>query len=379
MVGAEHSNDAERHGLLTWLENLLKLTTAGVGLIAGIGLPAVAIHLAHFGVPLGTATYYDVLRAGILPALALAIIAMYCIVAGRALKRMSWREFLGLHSWLLLPLLLPVYILLLVGGLSGLLVEVWVILLPIRALFGRLSGIHVSNRYLLIASGGVLLVLILVLLLVLRKKSPRAPKVLRKRQNKAVASNVPDPLSPTFFTLFLLACALMPLPTMYFIKWLLHIWDPNLGKTIHHTYILLAAVGCGVVLTLFMAGLFVAISASSDKKDAGKHRRTIFGIAAAAYLAFEVSYSMWVYPRLYSGLGGGRPRPATLWLKQEDDGRDIATVLANSHITGADRLQRVDHVFILLDGEQNVVLTDTDRGPGKAILVSKTRLMAISW
>ncbi len=376
MVDAEKSNDAERHGLLTRLENLLKLATAGAVLIAGIGLPAVAIHLAHFGVPLGTATYYDVLRAGILPALVLAIIAMYCIVAGRALKRMSWREFLGLHSWLLLPILLPVYILLLVGALSGLLLEVWVILLPIRALFGWLSGIHVSNRYLLVASGG----LILVLILVLWKKFARARKMRRKQQEKAVAPNVTDPFPSGLFLLaFLLACALTPLATMYGIKWLLHIWDPNLGKIIHHTYVLLAAVSCGVVLTLFMGGLFLAMSASSDKKEGAKHRGTIFGIAAAAYLAFEISYSMWVYPRLYSGLGGGRPRPATLWLKQEDDGKDIATVLASSRIMSANRLQRVDHVFILLDGEQNVVLTDTGLGPGKAILVSKTRLMAISW
>lgn len=89
--------------------------------------------------------------------------------------------------------------------------------------------------------------------------------------------------------------------------------------------------------------------------------------------------STWGYPRLYAGLGGGRPQPVTLWLKQDDDADDIRAVLKATTVASTGTLKRVDGSFVLLSGADDLLLTDKLAGGGKALLMSRSRLMALSW
>ena len=77
------------------LTNVAKMSDSGesrreaLALVAGLGLPAVAMHMRKFGVPIKTVIYQDVIYAGMLPALVLAGVWAYCFAAGRVRSRME--------------------------------------------------------------------------------------------------------------------------------------------------------------------------------------------------------------------------------------------------------------------------------------------------
>jgi hypothetical protein len=162
------------------------------------------------------------------------------------------------------------------------------------------------------------------------------------------------------------------LTSTYSIKLLVIIWNPRLREYVSDEYL---------IVGLIVFAIIWALSAAASSIGGAPARHTwkiIIPVGVAIYIAFEAVYALWVYPRLWPGLGGGLPRDVTLWLKQEDHASDIASVL-NTRITPAGSSQRVDGLYVLLDREGDLLLTDTAIGPGRAILVRKDRLMAISW
>lgn len=346
-------------GLLSWLETLLKFATAGLGLVAAIGLPAVAIHMMKFGVPIRTVIYQDVIYAGMLPALVLAVVAAYCVAAGQALKVMRLRQ---VQSIVALVGLLP---LILIGSLSAQALFAWALLWPFRWLLEQISEIQIGNRTLLVVSGIVMLVTTPITWFFVAKADKHWS------DDAEEINKVP----PWWFSggCFLVGSFFW----LYCVKGILHIWDPQLGEALPHRYVIGASVGLGIAFTLVLVTLTSA--EGTTEVATTRDRLIVYLLAVVVYVAFEVAYSMWGYPRLHSGLGGGLPQRVTLWLKQEDHANDIASVLTGAEVASAGSLRRVERVYVLLDREKELLLTDTAIGPGKAILVSKDRLMAISW
>lgn len=394
--------------LFGFLETALKIVTGGFGLVAAIGFPAVAAHLIRFGVPLTAATYHDILRAGILPTLVLALFAAYCATAANALTRMTLRHFLGLHSYLLLPLVIVAYLAVVIALLAYLLIIAWGLLWPVRFAIEHLSTRRITNRELLVASA--VLVLACTLALVLLRATKRfwhkrngafwdfARRILPDRHRQPVikdvtvfeaqsaSTSVNDEAETTSSSedakwmwlqsfLFILLVLLM----MYCVKAILFLWNPLFGSAFHHRYVMLLALAVGALFGLFLAGVVLARDTSPGEQVGAKYRRTIFTIVAFAYLSFECCYAFWWYPRLDANLGGGLPASATLWIKSDDDARDIRTVLTRARVAKVGSLNRVERLFIILDGDQAILLSDTQRPPAKAMLVSRSRFAAVSW
>jgi hypothetical protein len=404
MSESEQSTDGvAKQSLFPRVESLLRFGTAGVGLVAAIGLPAVAIHLIRFGAPVNTAGYSDVLRAGVLPAVVLVIVGTYCFAAVRALQKMTLRKFLAFHSLLLVPLVVLAYAALIAGLVAYTLMIVWGVLWSVCSLGGLVFGFNVNNRTLLLIAGAIAVGMAttwIVLKLTQKRWSTRpgklwktldaalAPRQRQRSPDKSDGESDGQPAQATTGSKkpeskWDWALGLVFLPTLllmlYSMKGLLHIWDPSLGAAFYHRHVVLATVVLGVPVTVFLAVVLHTLSESADDKPAPRHKTAVLVVAVLAYLGFEALYSVWGYPRLPSGLGGGRPRSVTLWVKSDDDALDVCTVLTNAEVTHAGGLNRVDHVFLLLDGEKEVLLTDTPAHPGKSVLVSRSRVMGVSW
>lgn len=407
MSTSENSSaEASQGNALTWLQNLLKLATAGLGLVAAIGLPAVAIHLSRFDVPLVTATYQDVIHAGVLPTMMLILVTAYCIAAGKVLLSEGWRRFLGFYNlFLLLPILVPAAVFTVVGFISYCLVIIWAILWSIHYLFEHLLyRLDISNRQLLLTSAGLLVtgyVMFLVLKITYRRWAHRKGRfwTLLRRTDWFGAENLAEPATKGSQMQegkgaatpqkqnskweWLIHLVLIPGFALwaYCIKWLAYLWDPGLGGLLTHKHILLGSITFGIFVGLAFAWIRMMIWAakSSGEKAGPRHRKKVIAAGAIVYVVLEVTYSLWGYPRLYSGLGGGRPQAVILWLKQEEDASDILSVLKGAEITSAGNLKRIGKVFVLLNGDKDLLITDAFLPPGKALLISRSRVMATSW
>ena len=384
--------------LLGRVESILKFVTAGLGLVAAIGLPAVSIQLARYDVPVSTAGYQDVLRAGILPAAVLVAVSAYCIAAGRILTRLGLREFLSMHSLILLPLLVPAYLLAVVGVLCLGLLYVWGLLWLLALALESLSSIQLSNRQLLITAAALIAtgaVLALAFKLterywanrrgafwdVLRNVLVRPQEQPAKAQATQESTDGVEAKEPDSKTSWLLGLIFLPFLVLllYSIKGALHVWDPEVGELLTHGYVLLAALASGMIFAMFFAGVMLSNSAAPGMKGTRRQKRAVVAVAMVVYVLFALVYSTWGYPLLYAGLGGGRPQPIILWLKQDDSADDIRTVLKETKVSSTGTLKRVDHSFVLLSGADDLLLTDKPAGGGKALLVSRSRLMALSW
>lgn len=404
--------------LLPRIEQVVKFVTGSLVLVAAIGLPAVTFHLISFGAPPSTAAYQHVIRAGVLPAVILAVLAVYSVAASKALTRMSLRQFLGFHSLVLLPVLFGAYLVLLVGVLSYALLALWATLWVLRLGLERVVSVSLDNRQLLVISAVILAIIAVVVAIVkLTEKRwatsrfapllsritgpptrpPARPQPPAEPSLLTAPTGPPAPPSATatsdrptggsasktesrwdwLLGLFFIPMAFL---MVYCIKGILHIWDPALGTALTHRYVWYAATAVGVVLGVFIAGIFLAASPTPVSPKATPRQRRLMALGVVlAYLVFEAVYSWWGYPRLHSSWGGGRPQPVTLWLKRDDAGEDITTLLKGARIAEAGSLRRVDRVFVVLDGDKDLLLTDTTRGPATSLLVSRGRLQAISW
>lgn len=389
--------DLTKIDVLTRYEKLLKLATAGLGVVAAIGFPAVAVHMHRFGVPIRTANYSNILRAGVLPATVLLVGMLYCIAASRALAKMSLRQFLAFHSYVVIPLLVPAYLLVFVGLLCFYLIIIWACFWPFRYLLDSVSDISISNRGLLVFSFAFLVIISLVLLLLMLTRRFWINRPGRfwqfhrfffdtRRRRRLEGSDSDGQTakqkvqSLDFKWVWLKFLWFLPAPFVdYSVKGVLHIWDPGISSALIHKYLMLGWVCVGVVCFVLIAGIFLNDPKKLGPKDSRGSAKIVATILVFLYIAFEVSYSMWIYPRMHSDLGGGRPRMAVLWLKQEDGAKDISTTLKNVEISSVKGLRQVGNVFIILQDKDNVLLTDEPLGPGRAVLLNKDRIMSISW
>jgi hypothetical protein len=380
---------------LGWIETALKVATAGLGLVAAIGLPAVAVQLARYGVPLATASYPDVLRAGILPAIALLLVTLYCMVASTALKKHGWRRFLRQHSLLLLPLLIPSWFVLVAGLVAYALIAGWGLLWALRWVATGLTSFQATDRDLLFAAGSVELVLLLLVLLARvtrrywadrrgrfwswlagmfdesRSNSDGAPAPSQEATDKKDDETLRWLIFPMLLLMFLLV--------LYSLKGLLHIWNPAFSSLLPHRLVWLGSTVMGSLFAVFFAVSLLTDSKSSDQLPSRKSWIAVLCIAGVAYLLFELGYSTWGYPRLYSGLGGGRPYPVTLWLKSDDSASDIMLRFRNVRVTTMGGSTRVDSLMVLYGGDATLLVTDASVGPADALQLNRVRLTAVTW
>jgi len=171
----------------------------------------------------------------------------------------------------------------------------------------------------------------------------------------------------------------MFLAMLYSLKGLLHIWDPALGSALPHRRVWLGSSLMGSVFAVYFVVELLIASRAGDLPASPRYRIAIFLVAAVAYLLFEFGYSTWGYARLYSGLGGGRPYPVTLWLKSDDFASDITVRFRNVHVTNVGSSTRVDSLLVLYGDEATLLVTDRPLGPADALQLNRARLTAVTW
>lgn len=141
-------------------ESLVKATAVAVGVAAAMGLPAVNIQYARYSVPTTLITYEEILRAGILPTITLVILAAYLYwVRAESRTFTPNRRAPALLQLVVWPILLPVALLVAVGGLAMGVLWGWGVLWVLSRPLGYFQ-ISLSNRDLLIGAGPLVLVLI---------------------------------------------------------------------------------------------------------------------------------------------------------------------------------------------------------------------------
>jgi hypothetical protein len=371
-------------------ENVLKTVTAGVGLVAAIGFPAVAVQLFRFGVPTAAYTYEQVLRAGILPAAVLVILAAYAVAGAKVVATSGWRRFFGLHSLLLLPLMVPAFIVLLLGVVAYLVLCLWALLWVVVQGAGFVAEVAVSNRTLLQISAIVLAVtgVLFLTALVLQKHVPVVGRLLgafarssdsNRRVQPPAQEAAPTSLATPRIEWFGLAMLLIaPLVYVYALWAVAYIWDPALTGAVRHLYLMSGALTIGALLDAFYIGT-TQFARRGAGDAAPSSRRMLVGAVAIVYVIFEASYAAWWYPRLPAGFGGGKPSPITLWLKGDDPGGDIASALARITAAPSRGMTRVDGAYILSEAADRVILTNANEPPAEGIFISRSRIMGVSW
>jgi hypothetical protein len=399
-------------GILDQFENVLKLVTGAVGLVAAIGFPAVAVHLVSFGVPVGRADYDFILRAGVLPALVLIVMVAYAYAASRVVAHAGVGGLLTAH---LLPVFVPILLVLFAGLFAYVVLFIWGVLWSLVWMLHGWKGVSIGNRTLLLIAGALVTALygIYGLLFVTRRfwadRPGRSWRVLgqivdsmdsgearvRRERARTGVAQVPGTSSPSTSEAtstpaknesssweWVIGLAFIPvsLLVLYSIKGVMYVWEPSWGALLPHRYIIYASILLGVLFTLLMLG--VSTLDHANAAAAGKPKGPSWAMVvtvALAYVIFEVSYCWWGYPCLYAGLGGGRPTPVTIWLKSDDGVADILALLASAKETTIAGAKRLDGVFVLFDNTEGIVLTDTSAAPGRTIFIPHDRVTALSW
>jgi hypothetical protein len=402
-------DNAQRVGIVGQFENILKIVTGAIGLVAAIGFPAVALHLIGYGVPVRTASYDFILRAGALPAIVLVLLVAYAYAARRMIARTGVGGVLAAH---MLPFFVPAFLVMFGGLLAYLVLLVWAMLWGIRWLIGDWVGASLSNRTLLLAAAvmvagayGLYGVVVATRRYWIHRQGfvwrflgalvEKSDGVEGSRQTSGTPAGVPAEQTPapsstgtvskpttsadsSFDWALGLVFVPVSLLVLYSIKGVLYVWDPGWSTFLPHRYIFYGSMFFGLLFTLLM--VIVTRSQKADDSSSGpRGNRGLIVTVALAYVVFEVSYCAWAYPRLYSGVGGGRPTPVTVWLKADDGGADVLAVLSKANTTTVTGATRLGAVFMLFDNADGILLTDTQVSPGKAVFIPHNRVTALSW
>lgn len=404
--------NAQPVGIVGQFENILKILTGAVSLVTAIGFPAVAIHLVTYGVPVRTASYDFIFSAGLLPAFVLVVMVAYAYVASKIVANAGVR---GLLTASLLPVFLPALLVLIAGTMAYVILLFWAMLWTLAWVLRSWSGRLISNQTLLVVSAvGIGAIWALYLLAMATRRywghrsgrfwrwlagvldsSSAADSSLSKKQRdtpsasegqRAEGSTLsPTDASPpektTSWSALAIGLVFIPISilVLYSIRGVLYVWDPRLGAFLPHRYIFYTSIVFGLLFTLLMF-LMMTLEISRSASDRSRTpSRSMIATVVLASLLFEAAYSTWAYPRLYSGLGGGRPTPVTVWLKTDDSLADILSLLPQAKPTIIVGAKKLDDVSVLFENADGIVLTDTSTAPRKAIFIRRDRVTAISW
>ena len=176
LLPGKTTSTTSKKPFLGTLENIIKVGTGLLIIVAAVGLPAVCLHFARFGIPVTFASYDQLLRAGILPALFLVIVCSYIYWAASKFKMPDTntspfgilkKEFFGASFVLFIFTYLAMVVLINWGWL-------WLIVyLPCK-----LFGVLVPYKTLLIAS--LVLTTLMILIFLNRRVSTDSRRLVLK-------------------------------------------------------------------------------------------------------------------------------------------------------------------------------------------------------
>jgi hypothetical protein len=379
--------DESREPRQSGLDKLGTLITVGatlLGVVAALGLPAVAVQYHRLNVPLQLITKEQALRAGILPTLALLVVVLVAYLSWQHLDWVRRKFAAGTTEQNVRAsveqILIPLRMLLTSG-----------VLLLATGRFAVRAGNYVVARYhrrpqigFIIVEGTAVIAFIAFLHL-FRKLKVFAPNVERK--------------TPSNNTLFDLATSVLGVSEYFAIttatfllwtKWFARKWfvpqDASVNAMLSSyfdvimTCATVALFGASLVLLAEGADCLLVeqptVGSTIDFKKRGQ-------ISTAAgllffYLAFITFYSSQMYQNIDYATGGGRPTRATLWVDKKQLPTTAALILNQSRIQEDGELMRWENVYIVYVDPEVVVVTATDWYFSSSLVLRRESVKAVT-
>lgn len=406
-------------GLLTTLEDFLKVSAAGLGMVAAMGIPAVYVNFTRYGLPTHFMSNEQFLRAGILPTVFLVVVGIYVYYVLREYKsnKGTFRS-VAMLIFLSVPFVIIPLITLLIGALSLILLYIWAILWTFGALFSVLFNITVASRTLLYISPFVLLTFVIIYLLLqftyMKWKDKKgifwnvlrmSYKYINRTKNittndkegketngaKNITTNVEKGeerktpgknkdewskiliwLPPTILALLILV--------LYAFKAVIYIWDPKLSPMVSHKFIFLFGVGNSIIYFAFIL-LIASLEClgSTERRIRSKGIFIIVSIVTFTYITSVAFYSYFFYPRMSYGLGGGKPTPINIWIDENDFPIDMQKKLFNAKFRQDSNVIRGTNIYLFQVDVNHIVILDSDIPPTNGIQLPSGKIKAISW
>lgn len=397
-----------------------------------MGFSAVHVHFSRLNVPSHFIDYQVVLKAGMIPAILLAILATYVVWTSRSIRENA--KLSALQIMPILPLMFLSILFLIIGTLFSLLLLVWciawVIHFPIDATF----GISLSTRQLFYAGIGLFLVAG-ILQLIYRKffgltkrrwgrlfsKPEFMPhgfqnfvanglrfkfldsscafteevmqrKVTRQangEQNTVLPKKQKNyEMSPKVWLYLLPLCWLiMPsafIALFFATKTVIYLWDPALSQQLPSTNLLLwSGLIAGVFYSLSVTAAVFDLDGILNSQNRGIRLIGITEGAAAlliTYVIFATLYTTKIYPNLGRTWGGGRPASISICLAKDDipNADILKELLPHASIGTSKDTLCIDSVFLVHSTKENSIIIDKMDGAPSGMVVSNDRIQLIT-
>jgi len=387
------------------IETVIKLLGVAGAMSTAMGLPAVYLHFKRLGLPTFYIDYEQVLSAGILPTVLLAVIALYFWEVLRRARR--GEESKPLVGAVAIPLLLPTLPILVLGMVAYVLLCVWGSLWLIMLPFRQWGVLDLTNRELLygaasLSAVGSLAYVFRERLLLFKpvcwllthfaalsrrfdddqssSRSERPLPVDSSKQTKTQEQNAREWLPLLSF--LWPGVTIMFIGLLFAIKGVLYLWEPPLARVLPGGAILWAGIGLG-----FGYGLGLSSIASLDFLKCESRRLKNIGLAILMLSlvltgGFSITlYSSRVYPALSQGWGGGRPERATVWIDRKalPPVEEMRRCLPSTSVSVEDDVVRVDSTLVLRAGKETILLVDSSATtPGLALPIGSLKMVALA-
>jgi hypothetical protein len=345
-------NHSEKEKAAVWLtlqrlENLLKVLGAAVALVLALGTPAVVFQYKGIGLPLQFITHEEVIRAGILPTIAIGVaVGLAYLALGRQTKQQNSVQRDPQRRLLALATLVVVTNLVVGWGLSN-----EYVLRKLHLEYERTfrASLHAGwrVRLILLASS--------VIFFLIGRPLVKAVQRLVRRVNSANGYQWASLGIALSYTVSLL------------LDWVIGKRVGIPGTFVDPFLDALAAALFGGLLFLLML-VWDLRSSSDDEGKTGIKQLAV--VIVLAYFSAVLFYSVSWYSRLPHYLGGGKPVPVTIWVAKAAVADPVLLGCATANADFA----RCEHVYLIsVDADYYILALDatpTSRGvvlPRKAV------------
>jgi len=390
-----------------WLATIASVAGAAAGLVAALGFPAAIVQFARLAVPIQFVAYDRVLRAGVLPALALALLVALLWGVGRVLSRLpklkawfmarSWPDSAGSHAavrvslnllygLVVVPLFLVVF---------ALFLATWLVMIAAMLVWMAYPLVWEARVLGLPATIGTVVVLIGLwvrfYLPYLRRQMRRPPipdshapssdeselAIQREDPRSLVESAFEMPFVGLYAGLIFGGWLLAALFT---VRWAMQAWlGVQLDATVTDAWLRVAAVLFGFMT---FAGFFSGFSAPAFASQSRIRRRLAWAelavIGASLYVAFAWQYSHEVYHWVPQSLGGGRPEQVALEYDPGSSDADLARLLPGAGCSSTGHIWRCQTAYLVEARADNWVVADGASPTARSIVVPRASVILVS-
>jgi hypothetical protein len=408
-IVAQGTQVAASPNFLDRLGKLLEIIVGAAAIAAAIGLPAVYVHYTSFGVPTSFVTYDQILRAGILPALLLLLVAWYVYLTIEEYKEGTSKvgAFM-VPSMLVAPIPIAAALIFLAGGLAN---STWLFWHSLRPIFWALSkfALPVSERihlYLAIGAGIILFIaggIETIYEIVMEEQRQHRPMHADPEQvslpPRAADDDATDVNSQetefkklqTKLARWLIAgsvwliISFMGLAYMllavHSVQWYLDQLDVDvafLTKYQDDLYSIVVGAWLGTLAFIILVSTWHLMRSGNQRL---RLLITFVNIlmVSSSFATVVWGYSVHLYPQIPPAFGGGRSDLAMVWIAKDDLPADVRGQLRRARCVTIGTVVRCQGVYLFYIGPDIVILADHSKDARNAILIPRAKIKAVSW